>query len=474
MTADEFREYGRAVVDWLADYWDRVESLPVLAQVEPGQVREQLPARAPEHGEDFYAVLEDMDTIVVPGLTHWQHPSFFAYYPSNTSGPAVLAELLTAGLNVQGMMWQTGPACTELEQHVLDWLAGLLGLSDRFLSTGSGGGVIQDTASSAILVALLAALHRASNGRATRDGVASGRFTVYTSAEGHSACEKAARVAGLGAAALRTVDTRADFSMDPDALRNAMKRDIAAGYTPAMVLATIGTTSTGAIDPVPQIGSVCTEFGAWLHVDAAHAGVAAICPELRWIHHGVNDYADSYATNPHKWLLTTFDCDACYVADRDALIGALSVLPEYLRNQASESHSVVDYRDWGVPLGRRFRALKLWSVIRWYGGEGLRAHIRHHVALGQQFAEWVAGDSRFELMAPHPLSLVCFRLRGPDEVNRQLLEAVNATGRIYLSHTKLRGTYTLRMAIGAISTRDRHVADAWDLLCREAARLLPG
>lgn len=319
MTADEFREYGRAVVDWLADYWDRVESLPVLAQVKPGQVREQLPARAPEHGEDFYAVLEDMDTIVVPGLTHWQHPSFFAYYPSNTSGPAVLAELLTAGLNVQGMMWQTGPACTELEQHVLDWLAGLLGLSDRFLSTGSGGGVIQDTASSAILVALLAALHRASNGRATRDGVASGRFTVYTSAEGHSACEKAARVAGLGAAALRTIDTRADFSMDPDALRNAMKRDIAAGYTPAMVLATIGTTSTGAIDPVPQIGSVCTEFGAWLHVDAAHAGVAAICPELRWIHHGVNDYADSYATNPHKWLLTTFDCDACYVADRSGM-----------------------------------------------------------------------------------------------------------------------------------------------------------
>ncbi|MEU7766671.1 pyridoxal-dependent decarboxylase [Nocardia sp. NPDC049190] len=310
-------------------------------------MREQLPSQPPEFGEDFRGVLEDMDAIVVPGLTHWQRPSFFAYYPSNTSGPAVLAELLTAGRNVQGMMWQTSPACTELEQHVLDWLAGMLGLSDRFLSSGSGGGVIQDTASSAILMALLAALHRASSGRVTRDGVACGRFTVYTSTEGYSACEKAARVAGLGAAAVRSIDTSADFSMDPDALRSAMERDVAAGCIPVMVMATIGTTSTGAIDPVSGIGPVCTEFGAWLHADAAHAGVAAMCPELRWIHDGVNDYADSYATNPHKWLLTTSDCDTCYLTDRDALIGALSVLPEYLRNQASESHAVVDYRDWG-------------------------------------------------------------------------------------------------------------------------------
>ncbi|WP_194815465.1 pyridoxal-dependent decarboxylase [Nocardia sp. XZ_19_385] len=472
MTSEEFRNHGRAVVDWIADYWDRVESLPVLSRATPGEVRAQLPPHAPETGEPFAALLDDLDAIVVPGLTHWQHPGFFAYYPANTSGPAVLGELLAAGLGVQGMLWQTSPACTEVEQHVLDWLAELLGLPGKFTFAGNGGGVIQDTASSAILVALLAALHRVSAGQVGRAGIEHDRYVVYASADANSAFEKAARITGLGTSAVRLIQTDGAMAMDPVALREAMANDVAAGRTPVMVMATVGTTSTSAVDPVDRIGPICREFGAWLHVDAAYAGVAAVCPELRWIHAGVADYADSYSTNPHKWLLTAFDCDACYVTDRQHLIGALSVLPEYLRNDASASGTVVDYRDWQVPLGRRFRALKLWAVIRWYGAEGLRAHIRHSVALAAEFAGKVAADDRFELMAPRPLSLVCLRLRGTDEINRKLLEKLNNSGQIYLSHTKVRGAYTLRMAIGGTATRVEHVRAAWELIDRTATDLL--
>lgn len=469
MTAEEFRRQGRAAVDWIADYWERVESLPVLSRAEPGQVRGQLPAAPPEVGESFDAVLADLDAIVVPGLTHWQHPGFFAYFPTSTSGPAVLAELLAAGLGVQGMLWQTSPACTEVEQHVLDWLAGMLALPEKFTFAGTGGGVIQDSASSAILVVLVAALHRASGGQVGREGVERGRYAVYTSTQANSSLEKGVRISGLGASSVRFIDTRPDLSMDPDALRSAMKEDVAQGIIPVMVMATVGTTSTGAVDPVEPIGRTCREYGAWLHVDAAYVGVAAVCPEFRWIHHGVDAYADSYATNPHKWMLTAFDCDACYVADRESLVGALSVLPEYLRNSATDSGAVIDYRDWQVPLGRRFRALKLWAVIRCYGVEGLRTHFRHSVALAQQFAAWVGADERFELMAPHPLSLVCFRLRGPDEPNQRLLDALNASGRVYLSHTVVRGAFTLRLAIGGTATRYEHVAAAWDDISRIAA-----
>ncbi|WP_330180261.1 aminotransferase class V-fold PLP-dependent enzyme [Nocardia sp. NBC_01503] len=468
MTAEEFRRHGRAAVDWIADYWGRVESLPVRSPVSPGWVREQLPPAPPQAGESFDAVLADLDTIVVPALTHWQHPGFFAYFPTSTSGPAVLAELLASGLSVQGMLWQTSPACTELEQHVLDWLAGMLALPEKFTFAGTGGGVIQDSASSAILVALVAALHRISGGEVARDGVERGRYAVYTSTQANSALEKGVRITGLGASSIRFIETRPDLSMDPDLLRESMKNDVAQGIIPVMVMATVGTTSTGAVDPVESIGRICQEFGVWLHVDAAYAGVAAVCPEFRWIHQGVGAYADSYATNPHKWLLTAFDCDACYIADREALVGALSVLPEYLRNTATDAGAVVDYRDWQVPLGRRFRALKLWAVIRCYGVEGLRAHLRHSVALAQEFAAWVSADERFELIAPHRLSLVCFRLRGADEPNQRLLESLNASGRIYLSHTVIRGAFTLRLAIGGTATRFEHVAAAWDQISRSA------
>ena len=475
MTPEEFRRYGRQVVDWIADYQERVGALPVLARVAPGELRAALPPHPPEQGEPFEVVLADLDRVILPGITHWQHPGFFAYFPANASGPAILGELLSAGLGVQGMLWTTSPACTELETHVLDWLAELLGLPERFRSTGPGGGVIQDTASTSVLVALLAALHRASGGEVGRSGAGSGRYAVYASTEAHSAVLKAVRIAGLGDAALRSVEVDpATLALRPDRLADLLAADRAAGIAPAMVVATVGTTSTTAIDPVPQVGALCRRHGAWLHVDAAYAGAAAVCPELRWTHAGVGEHADSYAMNPHKWLLTNFDCDGFWVADRSALLGALSVLPEFLRDAASETGVVIDYRDWQIQLGRRFRALKLWAVLRWYGAEGLREHIRGHVALAQELAGWVREDPRFELMAPHPLSLVCFRLRGPagldggdeaaDAANAELLRRVNGSGAAYLTHTRVRGRHTLRFAIGAIGTERRHVAAAWRLI----------
>lgn len=478
MTPDEFRQYGRQVVDWLADYWTEIERHPVLSQVSPGDVSAQLPTTAPEQGESFGAMLRDLESVVLPGITHWQHPSFFAYFPANTSGPSVLADLACAGLGVQGMLWTTSPACTELETVTLDWLAELLQLPPQFRSTGDGGGVIQDTASSSVLVATLAALHRASDGAVTPHGIDQ-RYAVYTSTQAHSAVEKAARIAGIGADSIRLVDVEPEtLAARPGRLRELIVADIADGVVPALVVATVGTTSTTAVDPVEEIGLICHEYGVWLHIDAAYAGVAAVCPEFHWLSAGL-ELADSYATNPHKWLLTGFDCDAFYVADRARLVETLSVLPEFLRNAATESGAVVDYRDWQIPLGRRFRALKLWFVLRWYGAEGLRAHIRSGVALAQEFASWVAADSRFEVMAPHPLSLVCFRMRardgrddaGADEDNLRLLERLNASGALYLTHTKVRGRLTLRLAVGAPMTQRRHVAAAWERIQAEAATI---
>jgi aromatic-L-amino-acid decarboxylase len=461
MTPDEFRKYGHQAVEWIAAYYERLESFPVLSTVKPGEIRAALPADPPSHGEGFDAVLRDLDAIVLPGITHWQHPSFFAYFPANASGPGILGDLLASGLGIQGMIWATSPAATELETHVLDWLAALLDLPSRFRSDGPGGGVIQHTASDAALVALLAAVHRVTGGRTARTGVGTERLTVYTSSQTHSSVEKACRVAGLGTDALRTIDIDpATWAARPDHLRHLIEADRAAGYTPVLVVASVGTTGVGAIDPVAELGQIARSCGAWLHVDGAWAGVAAVCPELRWLNEGL-EFADSYCTNPHKWLLTNFDCDAMWVAERDDIVAALSILPEYLRNAATESGQVIDYRDWHVPLGRRFRALKLWAVIRWYGAEGLCAHVRAHVALAQEFASWVGDDDRFELVGPHPLSLVTFRLRSGDEATRHLMERVNAAGRMYLTHTAARGRLILRMAIGSPQTERRHVAAAW-------------
>lgn len=471
MDPEEFRRAGHAVVDWIADYWSTLDDRPVSSVDPPGTLTAGLPADPPTDGEPVEAVLADLDALVAPQLTHWQHPRFFGYFPANTSGPSVLGDLVSAGLGVQGMLWATGPACTELETRMLDWLAGLLDLPRRFHSSGPGGGVIQDSASSATLVAILTALHRASGGRWREVGV-DRRYRAYTSAQGHSSIEKGARVAGLGDDGVRPieVDPRT-LAMDPAALRAALDADLAAGDVPAIVVATIGTTSTTAVDPLPEIGAICAEYGVWLHVDAAYAGAAAVCPELRWSHAGL-EYADSYCFDPHKWLLTGFDCDAFYVADSAEVVEALSVLPEYLRNAATESGAVIDYRDWQVPLGRRFRALKLWFVLRWYGAAGLRAHIRSGVALAARFADRVRADDRFALVAPHPFALVCFRLRADDETNARLLARVNATGRMYLTHTRVDGRYTLRLAVGSPQTREEDVDEAWELLRTTSEHLL--
>ena len=463
MTPDEFREYGRQVVDWIADYWESIESRPVGARVKPGDVAALLPSTAPEKGEPFSAFLADMERVVMPGITHWQHPSFYAYFPANASGPAVLGDLLSSGLAVQGMLWATSPAVTEVETVVMDWLATLLGLPERFL----GSGVIQDTASSSVLCALVAALHNVSGGAVRTDGIRD-RYAVYLSPESHSAGEKAVRIAGLGDAAIRVLEVDpSSLSVTADSLRAAVAADRAAGVTPLFVLATVGTTSTTAIDPVRALGELCRAEGIWLHVDAAYAGVAAVCPELRWLNDGL-ELADSYATNPHKWLLTNFDCDAFWVADREALVGALSVLPEFLRNAPTESGAVIDYRDWQIPLGRRFRALKLWAVLRWYGAQGLREHIRTGVALAQELASWARADPRFEVVAPHPLGLVCLRLVAGDAASEALLRAVNESGEAYLSHTRVHGRYVLRVSIGGTFTERRHVEALWALLQRLA------
>jgi aromatic-L-amino-acid decarboxylase len=459
MTPEQFRKYGRAVVDWIADYYERIETLPVLSRVEPGQIRSSLPSDPPQKGEAFEDILKDVNNLILPGITHWQSPNFFAYFPANSSGPAILGDLLSSGLGVQGMLWATSPACTELETHVLDWLVDMLELPRFFHSSSSGGGVIQDTASSASLCALLAARERATNYRSNNYGC-EGNLAVYTSNQAHSSIEKAAKIAGIGRENLRLIDVDERYAMRSDMLAQQIKKDRQAGRLPCFVSATVGTTSSNGIDPLPEIGKVCRENNIWLHVDGAMAGTAALCPEYRWIHNGL-EMADSYCFNPHKWMFTNFDCDCFYVADRDALIQTLSILPEYLRNEATASGAVIDYRDWHIPLGRRFRALKLWFVIRHYGVVGLQHHVRRHVELAQQFASWVDRDERFEIVVPPPLNLVCFRHRGGDDINEQLMDRLNQSGDLYLTHTSMQDRFTLRLCVGQTYTELHHVERVW-------------
>ncbi|MFN3981032.1 MAG: pyridoxal-dependent decarboxylase [Caldilinea sp.] len=470
MTPDEFRAFGYAVIDWIADYQRRVKSLPVMSQVQPGDIRAMLPPHPPAHGEEFGAILADIDRIILPGVTHWQSPNFFAYFPANASGPAILGDLLSSGLGVQGMLWLTSPACTELETHMLDWLVEMLALPEKFKSTSTGGGVIQDSASSATLTALLAARERATNFAINRAG-GTGKLIAYATTQTHSSLEKAMMIAGLGRDNLRLIEVNSAYAMCPDALADQIARDRASGLTPIFVCATVGTTSSNAIDPLPAIGAICQQEGIWLHVDAAMAGTAALCPEFRWIHDGL-EFADSYCFNPHKWMFTNFDCDAFFVADRKALINTLSILPEYLRNEATRTGAVIDYRDWQIPLGRRFRALKLWFVIRHYGIEGLQFHVRQHIRLAQQFAEWVRASDDFELAAPVPLNLVCFRHKGGDEINQQIMDRINRSGDLFFTHTQLDGKLTLRMSIGQTHTQLEHVQRAWARIQEEARKLL--
>jgi len=459
MTPDELRARGREALDWVARYQERIETFPVRSRAKPGEIYDALPTSPPPQGEPFAQVLEDLERIILPGITHWQSPSFFGYFPANASGPAILGELLCAGLGVQGMLWATSPSCTELETRVLDWLVEMLGLPEAFCSKQRGGGVIQDSASSATLRALLAARERATGSATNRTGI-DRQLTAYGSVETHSSLEKAVKIAGLGSDNLRRVEPDAHHAMSPDALERAIVTDRAAGATPCFVCATVGTTSSGAIDPVPAIGAVCQRHGLWLHVDAAMAGTAALCAELRWIHAGL-ELADSYCFNPHKWMFTNFDCDCFYVAERRALTDALTILPEYLKNAASASGAVFDYRDWQIPLGRRFRALKLWLVIRHYGVEGLATHVRRHVRLAQALAAEIAADARFELATQPPLNLVCFRHKDGDDATSRIMETLNASGELFLTHTRLDDKLTLRLSIGGTWTEARHVERAW-------------
>ena len=469
LSPQQFREQAKSLDYWIADYYEQIEKYPVQAQVEPGSVRASLPASPPLRGELFDAVLRDVEQKILPGVTHWQSPNFYAYFPGNSSGPSVLGDLLSSAFGVQGMLWVTSPACTELEAHILDWLVDMLDLPKQFLSTSTGGGVIQDSASSSSLCAVIAAREKATGLTSNAQGVRQ-PLVAYSSSQAHSSIEKDIKIAGIGSENLRLIGVDSHFAMRPELLEEAIHSDKRTGLQPFFVCATVGTTSTMAFDPLPEIGAICRRHNLWLHVDAAMAGPAALCPEFRYIHNGL-EFADSYVFDAHKWMFTNFDCSCFYVADRKALINSLSVLPEYLRTQATTAGEVTDYRDWHVPLGRRFRALKLWFVIRHYGVEGLQFHIRRHVDCARIFLERIKNDADFEVAAPPQLNLISFRLKGDDDLNQKLMDRLNKSGELYLSHTRLNGRLVLRLCVGQTNTEDRHVEQAWQAIRREASRL---
>lgn len=435
----DLRTDGAAALEWAARYLERVGELPVLAQVAPGEIRSRLPVSAPEEPEPFSDVLRDLDEVLLPGVTHWQHPRYFAYFATSSSEPAILAELLAATLNSVAILWRTAPAATELEGVVLDWVADLLGLPLGW------HGHIEDSASTSTLTAIIAARE------------ATGREEVVCSEQAHSSVEKAARMLGMR---LRKVRCDADFRLDPSELGDL-------GGT-AAVVATVGTTATTSVDPVPAIADACERDGAWLHVDAAYAGSAMVCVEHRWAFSGV-ERADSLVVNAHKWMLTPMDCSLLWTRRPQDLRQAFSLIPEYLRTPDAED--ALSLSEYGPALGRRFRALKLWAVLRCYGRSGLQAHIRSGVELAAAFERWVAEAPGWELCAPRSFSVVCFRLEGDDDRNRALLERVNATGEMFVSHAVLNGRYVLRLAVGQLRTTERDVALAWEVLRREAGRL---
>ncbi|MGH7497873.1 MAG: pyridoxal phosphate-dependent decarboxylase family protein [Gemmatimonadales bacterium] len=460
MEPDEFRRHAHAVVDWMADYLRDVGELPVTPALAPGDIRRRLPEAPPDEGEAFEALFDDFRRLIVPGMTHWNHPGWLAYFPCNNSPPSILGEMLTSAMGAQGMSWATSPAATELEQTVMEWLRQMLGLPGGFT------GVIQDTASTATLVALLTAREQATGHTAgTRGLVAGPALTVYASREAHSSIDKGVKLAGYGLDHLRHIPTDAAFALQPAELERAIAADRAAGLVPACVVASIGTTSSTAVDPLEAIAAICRRHRVWLHVDAAYAGSAALVPELRAPFAGV-EHADSFVFNPHKWMLTNFDCTAYFVRDTGALLQTFQASPEFLRT--AYDSEVVNYRDWGIQLGRRFRALKLWFVIRSYGVEGLRAMIRGHVALARELAQWIGARNDFEVMAPVPFGLVCFRYRPAgkseeelDVINQRLLERVNATRRFHMTHTRLGGRYAIRIVIGQRTTAREHVEAVW-------------
>ncbi|HLJ69108.1 MAG TPA: pyridoxal-dependent decarboxylase [Chloroflexota bacterium] len=475
MPPEDLRRYGEQIVSWLAGYFEELEHFPVLSQMQPGEIRRALPTSAPESPESMDTILRDFEEIILPGVTHWNHPSFFAYFAITGSAPGILAEMLAAGLNVNAMLWRTSPAATELEMTALDWLRQLIGLPPEF------EGVIYDTASISSLVAMAAAreaagLHIRERGMAGRSDLPPLR--LYCSEQAHSSIEKDAITLGIGQEGVRKIPTDDEFRLDPMALRHAIDRDLAAGCRPFCVVATVGTTSTTSIDPVPEIANICQEHGIWLHVDAAYGGAAAIVPEMRWVLAGA-DRADSLVVNPHKWLFTPVDCSVFYSRRLETVRAAFSLVPAYL--QTAEGDAVRDYMNYGPQLGRRFRALKLWFVLRAYGREGIIARLNEHIRLARLFERWLRQDADWEVVAPVPFSTVCFRAhpRGVpeadlDRLNAAIEQIVNSRGRVFLSHTELNGRYILRLAVGNLRTEERHLHTAWDELRAALTSATPG
>lgn len=460
MPAEEFRQHAHAVVDWIADYLADPRALPVHPGVEPGALAAKLSPAAPEEGEPMDRIFADFRHQILPHATLWNHPRFFSYFAVSSSGPGILAEVLIAALNMNGMLWTSSPAVTELEQVTLGWLRQWLGMPETFF------GMIHDTASTSTLHAILAARHAADP--TTRSEGAPRDLVLYTSEQAHSSVEKGALALGIGQRNVRKIGVDAAFRMLPGALDAAIEQDRQAGRRPFCVVATIGTTSTTSVDPVPEIAAICRKHGLWLHVDAAYGGHVGLVDEHRHVLAGL-DGADSFVINPHKWLLTPIDLSAFYIRRPQALRDALSLIPEYLRTD--EDARVVNYMDYAVPLGRRFRALKLYFVMRYFGRRRIAAIIRNHLCMAQELAEAIGRDARFEVCAPVPMSLVCFRLKGSDEDNRRLLQRLNASGKIFLSHTVLNGRFVLRFAVGNIHTGRHDVEQAWRLIQQTASSL---
>ncbi|MCH8020757.1 amino acid decarboxylase [candidate division KSB1 bacterium] len=466
MPADEFGEAGQQLIEWINTYFQQIDSHSVLPEIKPGDIRKLLPTAPPKSGEKIFDILGDLDKIIMPGMTHWNHPNFFAYFATSGSAAGILGELASAAFNINGMLWKSCPASTELEQVTLDWLRQMLGLPDDFW------GIIYDTASVSSLHAIAAAREQLSDLRIREEGLSGRnlpRLRMYASEHAHSSIDKAALTLGLGLAGIRKIPVDEKFQMKPEALSQAIAEDRRQGWRPFCVVATVGTTSTTSIDPVPGIAEICEREDLWLHVDASYGGSAAVVPEMRHVLEG-SERADSFVVNPHKWLFVPLDLSAFYTRKPEVLKRAFSLVPEYLRTQ--EDDEVENFMDYGVPLGRRFRALKLWFVLRYFGVDGIAARIRYHIELAQKLARWIDEHDDFERMAPTPFSTVCFRahpknVNDEDELNKlneRLLEALNATREVFLSHTKLNEKYVLRVAIGNIRTEERHVKNAWELI----------
>ncbi len=469
MNTDEFRKYGYYLIDWISNYFENISNIPVKSKVEPGEIYRSLPQLPPEEKEDFIKILDDFNRIILPGITHWQHPNFFAFFPANNSFPSILGEILTSAIGAQCMIWETSPSATELEQLTLDWLKRSIGLPEEF------SGVIQDTASTATLVSILTAREKYSNFSINKEGFQNNKFRVYCSQEAHSSIDKAVKISGIGENNLVKIEVDDKFSLIPEKLETAILQDMENGMQPLCVVSALGTTGSLAIDPIEKIAEICQKYSLWHHIDAAYAGSALLLEEFRNPIKNL-ELCDTFVFNPHKWLFTNFDCSAYYVKDKHSLLKTFEITPSYL--QSDYDRRVTNYRDWGIQLGRRFRALKLWFVLRNYGLDNIKTILRNHIDLAKYFAEWIENQKNFELLAPVNLNLVCFRFKPAEyeeseinDLNKKIEKNINNTGKAYISHTILNGKYTLRAVFGQTNVAKRNI----DILIEEinkAARSL--